>query len=274
MDDHDKGLAHDLDALGRRRALIGGAGFAALTLLAAWAPRAEGASAAPAAAARGCTAWPVAPEETEGPFPADGSNRDGTGELVNALALTGIVRSDIRPSFGAMKGVAEGVATTLALRLVDAGGRPCAELAGHAVYVWHCDRDGFYSLYDQADQNYLRGVQVTDAHGMVRFTTVFPACYAGRMPHIHVEVYRGAAGARSHADKLLTTQIALPVDVCRTVYANARGYGESVDHLEQTSFATDMVFRDGVDAELAGVRGSVATGYAISHTLGLAVRAP
>ena len=34
--------------------------------------------------------------------------------------------------------------------------------AGVAVYWWHCDRDGKYSLYSEGieDQNYLRGAQM------------------------------------------------------------------------------------------------------------------
>jgi protocatechuate 3,4-dioxygenase beta subunit len=64
------------------------------------------------------------------------------------------------------------------------GGAP---FAGVAVYVWQCDREGRYSMYSEGaqDQNYLRGVQIADAEGRVRFTSIFPACYSGRWPHIH-----------------------------------------------------------------------------------------
>ena len=34
-----------------------------------------------------------------------------------------------------------------------------------------------------ADENYLRGVQETDAEGRVEFRTIFPAAYSGRWPH-------------------------------------------------------------------------------------------
>jgi protocatechuate 3,4-dioxygenase beta subunit len=42
-------------------------------------------------------------------------------------------------------------------------------MAGAAVYIWHCDRDGNYSLYSQAvtTENYLRGVQAADSNGVV-----------------------------------------------------------------------------------------------------------
>ena len=47
------------------------------------------------------------PEETAGPFPGDGSNGP------NVLNQTGVVRSDIRSSFGSSSTVAEGVPLTL-----------------------------------------------------------------------------------------------------------------------------------------------------------------
>jgi protocatechuate 3,4-dioxygenase beta subunit len=54
------------------------------------------------------------------------------------------------------------------------------------------------------DQNYLRGVQETDANGQVSFTTIFPACYSGRRPHIHFELYPGLAAATDEANKIAT----------------------------------------------------------------------
>src|SRR4051812_8868074 len=47
------------------------------------------------------------PEETQGPYPGDGSNG------ANALAISGIVRSDIRSSIGGASGVADGVPLTV-----------------------------------------------------------------------------------------------------------------------------------------------------------------
>jgi protocatechuate 3,4-dioxygenase beta subunit len=211
----------------------------------------------------------VSAEETEGPFPADGSNTIN-GTVSNALALTGIVRSDIRTSFGSLSGTAAGVPTTLKLTLVDVDDS-CAELSGYAIYVWHCDRDGEYSLYGATDQNYLRGVQQTDATGSVTFTTIFPACYSGRMPHIHIEVYRSETTATSFTNKLKTTQLAFPVDVCETVYSTATGYAASVTNLSRISFASDMVFADGTSTEMATVSGSVADGYTVSLQVGISV---
>ena len=98
-----------------------------------------------------------------------------------------------------------------------------------AVYLWHCDRDGRYSLYSQGvtDQNYLRGVQAAGSDGVVTFTSIFPACYSGRWPHIHFEVYPNLAAATDDANKIATSQIALPKDTCDAVYATD-GYAQSV----------------------------------------------
>jgi protocatechuate 3,4-dioxygenase beta subunit len=141
----------------------------------------------------------------------------------------------------------------------------------YAIYVRHCDREGRYSLYSAGviGENYLRGVQVTGSD-TATFTTVFPGCYSGRMPHIHFEIYRDANTATSFTNKLKTSQLALPTDVCSTVYSNASGYSASIANLARISFATDNVFSDGVSAQLATVTGSVASGYAARLVVGIA----
>jgi protocatechuate 3,4-dioxygenase beta subunit len=136
------------------------------------------------------------------------------------------------------------------------------------VYIWHCDRAGGYSLYSQGvtNQNYLRGVQEADASGRVSFTSIFPGCYAGRWPHIHFEVYPSLAAATSVANKIATSQIALPKATCDLVYATA-GYEQSITNLSQVTLASDMVFSDGSSLELATVTGSVATGFTAALTV-------
>ena len=193
QDDHDLGFANDFpQMISRRRllALMGGVGLLSISGL--------------PAVALDCVALPW---ETAGPYPADGSNvREG--QLVNALAQEGVIRKDLRPSFGELTPIAEGVQLDLELTLVNADG--CTPLAGHAIYIWHCDAAGLYSLYDTPDANYLRGVGVSDAEGKVRFTTIFPGCYDGRWPHIHFEVFETVQTAISGECSVLTAQIALP----------------------------------------------------------------
>ena len=151
------------------------------------------------------------PQETAGPYPGDGSNGP------NVLSLTGVVRSDIRSSFAGLNGVADGVPLNIVLTIVSRS--TCAPLAGQAVYLWHCDRPGRYSLYTAGvtNQNFLRGVQAADSNGQVTFASIFPGCYAGRWPHIHFEVYPSLSAATNVANKTATSQIALPKAACDLV---------------------------------------------------------
>jgi protocatechuate 3,4-dioxygenase beta subunit len=95
-------------------------------------------------------------------------------------------------------------------------------------------------------ENYLRGVQETDDRGQVRFTTIFPACYSGRWPHIHFEVYPSLAKATNSANKIATSQMALPEATAKAVYATT-GYEQSTSNLSRVSLASDNVFSDGYD---------------------------
>jgi protocatechuate 3,4-dioxygenase beta subunit len=121
---------------------------------------------------------------TEGPYYLDGA----------------LVRKDIT------EGKA-GVPLTLRLTVVDAMDG-CTPVAGAAVEIWHCDAWGYYSGYttanpggsapaeseegDSADDNtYLRGYQIANAGGVVKFETIFPGWYTPRTCHIHVKVHTG-----------------------------------------------------------------------------------
>ena len=97
------------------------------------------------------------------------------------------------------------------------------------MYAWHADAQGRYSMYSQGveNENYLRGVQPTDASGTASFTTVFPGCYDGRWPHIHFEVYRSTAEATSDGQIVKTSQIALPQAACEQVYEDTSTYPTS-----------------------------------------------
>ncbi len=151
---------------------------------------------------------------------------------------------------------------TIRMKVYDLNGDDATVLAGAAVYAWHCDREGRYSMYDDeiADENYLRGVQEADDEGWVEFTSIFPAAYSGRWPHVHFEVYPSLDDATSASNKLRTSQLALPEDACNEVYATD-GYEASVGNLAQTSLDSDNVFSDGYSLQLAKVTGSVDEGY-------------
>jgi protocatechuate 3,4-dioxygenase beta subunit len=276
IDEDHRGLVYDIRTLvDRRRALGIFGGIGATALLAACTPS----DTEPSASATGtstptetATPTPTAeasgpitevPDETGGPYPGDGSNG------VNVLDDSGIVRSDIRPSFGSSTVVADGVPLTIALTVRDAA--TGSALVGAGVYLWHCDREGNYSLYSNGleDVNYLRGVQETDATGTLRFTSIYPACYSGRWPHIHFEVYSDLANAVASGPIVKTSQIALPEEVNNLVYATS-GYEQSVRNVSQVSLASDNVFSDdGGIHQIATMSGSVAGGYTAALTIGV-----
>lgn len=291
LEDHDLGLSHDLPRIaerqglvGRRRLLAAFGGLGASAALVACgtdssstttietggdatagAPPAGGGGpgGGPGGAVGAGSSVEVAegeiPEETAGPYPGDGSNG------VNVLAESGVVRSDITSSFGDASGVADGVPVTVRMRVYDLSGDDATPLEGAAIYLWHCDAAGDYSMYSQAvaDENYLRGVQVADADGRVEFTSIFPGCYAGRWPHMHFEVYESEAAATGYSNKLRTSQLALPQDVSETVYADGR-YSGSASNFAAISLDSDNVFSDGYSLQMASVTGSVDDGYTVT----------
>jgi protocatechuate 3,4-dioxygenase beta subunit len=279
---HDRGLEFDLSTMMSRRSvgMFIGAGGAAMALAActpggpastagASAPGATGTAtaASTATASASPSATPTLtraiaecgaeiPEETAGPYPGDGSNGP------NVLEASGVVRQDITSSFGTGSGKAEGVPLTFTLTLLD-NANGCVPLAGAAVYAWHCDREGRYSMYDSglAGENYLRGVQEADANGQVTFTSIFPGAYPGRWPHIHFEVFESMGNATAAGQVLAVSQIALTQAACDDVYATA-GYEASVRNMTRTTLQSDNVFGDdGGIYQLATMTGSAAAGY-------------
>ncbi|MGH2595051.1 MAG: 3,4-dioxygenase subunit beta, partial [Actinomycetota bacterium] len=146
----DQGLSFDVETLLGRRRMLQLAGFSVLgaAMAACGVSTKSGSSSTGTAAASTDTgsssAGSVIPEETAGPYPADGSNGP------DVLTQSGIVRSDIRSSFGGLSGTAQGVPLTIELAIEDASSSD--PVANAAVYVWHCDRDGQYSLYTVTDQ--------------------------------------------------------------------------------------------------------------------------
>ncbi|MBA2945302.1 intradiol ring-cleavage dioxygenase [Streptomyces himalayensis] len=270
--DHDRGLSFDLPVLARRRMirLMAGASLIPLVGCAAEDEASSSSSSSTSAASTSSggsssssASCETIPNETAGPYPGDGSNG------VNVLKESGVVRSDITSSFGdSAGGTAEGVPLTITLTVVDAASGCGTPKKGAAVYLWHCDREGNYSLYSEGvtDENYLRGVQETDDKGQVTFKSIFPACYSGRWPHIHFEVYGSLEDATAATSITNTSQLALPKDVCDTVYATD-GYSQSVENLSRLSLESDNIFSDGYDQQMATVKGSVEKGYTATLTV-------
>jgi protocatechuate 3,4-dioxygenase beta subunit len=254
----DQGVAFDLRTLISRRNVLGLLGMGAGTLvLAACSTEASSGTAGSAAT----TSAGEIPDETAGPYPGDGSNG------ADVLEQSGIVRSDIRSSLDGGT-TAAGVPMTLTLSVL-AMANDDAPFEDVAVYVWHCDAAGGYSMYSEGleDETYLRGVQVADADGNVTFTSIFPACYTGRWPHIHFEVYPSVDDITDSTNAIATSQVALPEDVSATVYALTE-YEGSAANLTQVSLDSDNVFSDDSGAsQLATVTGDATSGYQVALTV-------
>jgi protocatechuate 3,4-dioxygenase beta subunit len=291
MSDHNLGLAADLEKLlesaaSRRQSLrwllagaatlpIAGCGGGTSAVATASAASPSTAASSGASTSTGTStgsngSCSVIPEETGGPYPGDGTNSNGSG-IANALLLSGIVRQDIRSSIAGATGVAAGVPLTIKLKLVNVASS-CASLAGATVYLWHCDREGRYSMYSSGvtAENYLRGVQEADSTGLVTFTTIFPGCYDGRMPHVHFEVFPSLAKSSNAANRIKTSQFTFPMATLNEAYASS-GYGTSVSNLARISYATDNVFSDGTSLQMVSVSGTAALGYTVTLTVGVSL---
>ncbi|MFE0748077.1 intradiol ring-cleavage dioxygenase [Gordonia sp. NPDC058843] len=253
----DQGASFDITTLVTRRRVLSlfGAGVGAFALAACSntsgaADPTSSSSSTTAAAATG-----EIPDETNGPYPADGSNG------VNVLEESGIVRSDITSSLGGGTTVA-GVPLTLNFTVTDLANdnRP---FEGVAVYAWQCDAEGKYSMYSEGveDETYLRGIQVADANGKATFTTIIPGCYTGRWAHIHFEVYPDAASATNADNAIATSQLAFPQDVCDAVYKLDTYSGSAANLTQIGGIENDNVFGDGHNLQLGTFIGDASSGY-------------
>lgn len=160
----------------------------------------------------------LVPEVTEGPYYFDPA----------------LLRADItegRP----------GLPLTLRIQVVD---QACAPIENARVDVWHCDANGAYSGYNGFEgETFMRGTQMSDADGLVTFSTIYPGWYRGRTTHIHFKVFLNET-------TVLTGQIFFDDAVSEQVYATVAPY---TDHPNRDTFNT----ADGI-AQQAGAA-SVAT---------------
>jgi protocatechuate 3,4-dioxygenase beta subunit len=168
-------------SLVRRRALFTLLGSA---VTASWAEPSNGQSAKPGHddAALMCVATP---EQTEGPYFVD--------EHLN--------RSDVRsdPIDGSVR---PGLPLSLQIHVNGIDSAGCRPLVGATVDIWHCDAQGVYSdvserRFRTLGSRFLRGYQVTDASGSVRFVTIYPGWYPGRTVHIHCKIRTGPDAGRA-----------------------------------------------------------------------------
>ncbi|MER6678703.1 intradiol ring-cleavage dioxygenase [Streptomyces sp. NPDC000983] len=265
----DQGAGFDAGTLLTRRRMLGMVGAGASSLaLAACSSDDSGTSntvSSPSTSTGSGTSAGEIPEETNGPYPADGTND------VNILERSGIVRTDITSSLDGGKTV-EGVPLTLKLNVTDMA-NDGAPFEGVAVYAWQCDAQGLYSMYSEGAENetYLRGVQIADADGSVTFKTIVPGCYTGRWSHVHFEVYPNADSATNVSSVIATSQLAFPATMLAKVYA-LDGYSGSTENLAGVGaqVSDDGIFGDGDwKLQVPTVSGNVTDGYSAELSFGV-----
>lgn len=195
----------------------------------------------------------VSPTETEGPYPYPG------GELTNPLQ-----RADIT-------GGQTGVPLALTFNVVNVNAS-CAIVSNARVDIWQCNKDGYYSGYANqpgylgtqsfTGQTFLRGYQLTDNSGNALFNTIYPGWYSGRATHIHIEVYVNNVLKK-------TTQITFSEAISNTVHMSSLYAAHGIN---TTSNASDGIFGNSATDlanETVVLTGSVAAGYAGTHTIGI-----
>lgn len=193
--------------------------------------------------ALGFPAFPVAfPESAErkarqphtAPYPHEPSPT-GKTSLATFWSRAGLLRTDIRPNLDGEGLAAAGIELELILKLAHAGRLP-TPVTGAAVYVWHSDACGEYSVYGKNDTSYLRGIGVTGADGRVRFRSIYPGTYLGREPHIHFEVYPSLFAVDRPDACILRSRILFPKAVSGEVYKSNLVYRPSLKSFASLNF--------------------------------------
>ncbi len=191
------------------------------------------------------------PQETEGPYSLDLS---GTAA---------IFRQDITEG-------RTGIPLDLTLTVVNINDN-CKPVSNARFDIWHCDKDGVYSGYSQpgantVGQTFMRGIQMTDASGQVKFHTIYPGWYSGRITHIHFQVFMGSV-------LKATSQMAFPDSLNTEVY-NTPLYAGHGQNRSVPNNAADMVFSSpagSLQYEMLAIAPNAGTGgYDGSLTIGLA----
>ena len=193
----------------------------------------------------------VQPQQTEGPYFVDER----------------LLRSDIRqdPATGIARPGAP-LELRLTMTSVAADGS-CTALPGAQVDLWQCDAMGLYSDVrdrhaDTTGQKFLRGHQITDADGLVRFTTIYPGWYPGRAVHIHFKV-RSAASTTQASE--FTSQFYFDESITDRVHALAPYSAHTGQRMRNDR---DGIFRNG-GPQLTLPVSRTPSGYSASFTIGM-----
>ena len=172
------------------------------------------------------------------------------------------VRSDITDG-------KDGVPMDLAITVVDA--TTCKPIANAGVDVWTADALGEYS--DTQTGLFLRGIQITGADGVARFTTIFPGWYPARTNHVHVKVHIGGQASSTYTGGHVshTGNLFFPEDVSLAV-AKVAPYTDNT--AQRVTLTDDFVYKgqngSGSMMTLKAVDGATpAKGYTAAMTVGI-----
>jgi hypothetical protein len=226
----DRGLQFDLSTLIARRRLLGlfaGAGPSPRRLVVRAGRRAE--SDAPARHARPtrfreCVSAPPATRLARYRRRPRIPSRATAPTDPNVLTRSGIVRRDIRSSFGTSSTVAGGVPLTIELAVLDLADACAAADRRRRLLVALRPRGALLDVLIRRHERDLpaRSAGGRAALGRCRSRASSPAATPGRWPHIHFEVYRSLASATSAGNRIATSQIALPQHAMRSRVRHGR----------------------------------------------------
>lgn len=202
------------------------------------------------------TTCSVTPEGEEGPYFVDDS-------------ATGFNRSDIRANLDGSNTQA-GIPFTLKVYVYDSK-NSCAAMPNVQVDIWHCNAEGVYSAEDvesTVGETWLRGYQLTDANGLVTFTTIVPGWYEGRTTHIHLRLR--STYDSSDTSGTNTTQLFFDQTLMDTIYTTIEPY--SSHGKDSTTNTTDHVYTEETDGEmLMTVSGDTTNGYTATFKINLPI---
>ena len=153
-----------------------------------------------------------------------------------------------------------GVPFTLTVYVYDTE-NSCAAMQDVQIDIWHCNAAGVYSAESSENttgESWLRGYQLTDANGMVQFTTILPGWYSGRTTHVHLRLrstYDSSDDGGTNTMQLFFDQTL--IDTLDTTISPYSSEGTN-----PTTNATDRVYSDQEDGTtLMTLTGSFTDGY-------------
>lgn len=139
-----------------------------------------------------------------------------------------------------------GIPVRLAFRILN---DRCVPIEGATIDIWHTAASGLYSGAETSNfctlgdadaktHNFFRGVQSSDADGIVIFDSCFPGWYSSRTIHIHFTIRVGDT-------EFVTSQFAFADDLVDDIVANYGDYSNrgprDTTNQNDTVFSADEV---------------------------------